>query len=75
MIKKDLAFFILILFSLAVFVVNVALIVICALAIVKMADYSILTLNPYRIYAISLIVVDAVYLFVLVFYLLLRKKK
>lgn len=75
MIKKDLAFFILILFSLAVFIVNVALIVICALAIVKMADYSILTLNPYRIYAISLIVVDAVYLFVLVFYLLLRKKK
>ncbi len=75
MIKKDLAFFILILFSLAVFVVNVALIVICALAIVKMADYSILTLNPYRIYAISLIVVDAVYLFVLVLYLLLRKKK
>lgn len=75
MIKKDLAFFIFIIFSVVVLAVNIALLVICGIAIMKMANYSILTLNPYRIYAISLIAVDAFYLFILVLYLLLRKRR
>ena len=75
MIKKDIAFFLFIIFSVIVLAVNIALLVICGIAIMKMSTYDILTLNPYRDYAISLIVVDAFYLFILVLYLLLRKRR
>ena len=75
MIKKDIAFFLFIIFSVIVLAVNIALLVICGIAIMKMSTYDILTLNPYRDYAISLIAIDAFYLFILVFYLLLRKRK
>ena len=75
MIKKDLAFFIFIIFSVIVLAVNIALLAVCGIAIMKMSTYIILTLNPYRAYAISLIAVDGFYLFVLVLYLLLRKRR
>ncbi len=75
MIKKDIMFFLFIIFSVMVLAVNIALLVICGLAIMKMSTYDILTLNPYRAYAISLIAVDAFYLFILVLYLLLRKRR
>ena len=75
MIKKDFIFWLILIYSLGMLLLNLVCIAIGVWQMVELYSYNILSITQLKPYAISLICLDGLYLAILVLYLVLRRKK
>ena len=75
MIKKDFPFFMLLLISILVLVLDLIFIGLGIWKILELSTFDILNLDMTRPFAISMIVINAIYVVYLVLYLVFRRSK
>lgn len=75
MIKKDFPFFMLLLISILVLVLDLIFIGLGIWKIMELSTFDILNLDMTRPFAISMIVINAIYVIYLVLYLVFRRAK
>ena len=75
MIKKDFPFFMLLLISILVLVLDLIFIGLGIWKIMELSTFDILNLDMTRPYAISMIIINAIYVIYLAFYLVFRRAK
>ena len=75
MIKKDFPFFMLLLISILVLVLDLLFIGLGIWKILELSTFDILNLDMTRPFAISMIVINAIYVVYLVLYLVFRRSK
>ena len=75
MIKKDFPFFMLLLISILVLVLDLIFIGLGIWKILELSTFDILNLDMTRPFAISMIVINAIYVIYLVLYLVFRRSK
>ena len=75
MIKKDFPFFMLLLISILVLVLDLIFIGLGIWKIMELSTFDILNLDMTRPYAISMIIINAIYVIYLALYLVFRRAK
>ena len=75
MVKKDFPFFMLLLISILVLVLDLIFIGLGIWKIMELSTFDILNLDMTRPFAISMIVINAIYVIYLVLYLVFRRAK